>query len=50
LQYNELREQYTGSTKIAGNLFDVELISSLINKMYYWKAAGLDDKASEHQA
>jgi len=35
--------QYTGSHIVPRNLFDVELINKLINKMDNGKAAGLDD-------
>jgi len=48
LKYQELREQYTGSPIVPWNLFDVELISNLINEMDSGKAAGLDDLTSEH--
>jgi len=48
LQYQELREQYNGSSIIPRNLFDVELINNLINKMDTGKAAGFDDLTSEH--
>jgi len=48
LQYQELREQYTGSPIVPRNLLDVKLINNLINKMDNGKAAGLDDLTSEH--
>jgi len=48
LQYQVLRDQYTGSPIVPKNLFDVELINKLINKMDNGKAAGLDDLTSEH--
>jgi hypothetical protein len=48
LRYEELREQYTGSPIARSQLFDVELISNLINKMDNGKAAGLDNLTSEH--
>jgi len=48
LQYQELREQYTGFPIVPGNLFGVQLINTLINKMDKGKAAGIDDITSEH--
>jgi len=48
LQYQELRDQYTGYPIAPTNLFDVELINKLIDKMDNGKAAGLDDVTSEH--
>jgi len=48
LQYQEFRDQYTGSPIVPRNLFDIELINKLINTMDNWKAAGLDDLTSEH--
>jgi len=48
LPYQELREQYTGYPIVPWNLFDVELINNLMNKMDNRKAAGLDDLTSEH--
>jgi len=47
LQYQGLEEQYTASPIVHRNLFDVELISNVINKMDYGKAGRLDDLTSE---
>ena len=48
LQYNELRSQYQGSAITESNLFDVELISILVETMANGKAAGLDELSVEH--
>ena len=47
-KYVERRSQYNGSPIDENDLFDVELIDSLINKMSNGKAAGLDELSCEH--
>jgi len=39
---------YKGSSIINSVLFDVELVSNLIDKMVNGKAEGLDELSSEH--
>ena len=48
LQYDVVRAQYCGSPVTETQLFDVELIGSLISSMKNGKAAGLDGLSCEH--
>ena len=46
--YIERQSQYYGTPIAELELFDVELISDIINKMSNGKAAGLDELSCEH--
>jgi hypothetical protein len=47
-KYIECRSQYNGSPVTDNELFDVELVSNIINGMSNGKAAGLDELSCEH--
>jgi len=47
-EYNQRRSNYDGSPILSNQLFDVELLSNLIDKMDNGKAAGLDELSAEH--
>ena len=48
IEYNQRRSSCDGSPILTSQLFDVELLSNLIDKMDNGKAAGLDELSSKH--
>jgi hypothetical protein len=46
--YNRIKEHYTGGLITADQIFDVALLSNLVNGLKNGKAAGLDDLTAEH--